>query len=634
MTGNAAPPRRKIQALTVSVNYADFLECIAPNRRHFDRWLVVTDEKDARTQEVCRRHGMDVLFSKRLYEKGAAFHKAAALNEGLEALDQDGWVAVMDSDILLPHDFRERLDAQELDPAGLYGLSGRRVCPTLAEFRALALREPWADNLIYTTFVIGYFNLFHLGQERNRYPDHGSDDASTYDVLFSEAFPPAQRHYLPMVCLHAGDASQNWRGRTTDPFFEHPGELQDAAQSSTEEIAAQLGGPDKHAALLGCWRDGPARVLARHFGRVTVIDHWGLYLRAVTPVMERDLAVLQSSYAAETASLATLSAPREHSDETLASIPDASLDALWLTAEPEYDSLLQLLPLWLPKLKPGGAVAGGFYEPELLPGPAQIVHLLLGIPDRRFPDLQWVKRLADPAGHLARVLPAAAGGNSCGVVYVATSVHEVEPLLVSLGTLRRHWQGPVCVLNAGDEIGSLRLACARLGVAFRNVPAVSDVYPPDLQTLYALDWSPFAESLYLNHATMVHAPVDWLFALRGGHDHALGDAAHRPARGLPALVWQRGSAVLDTWRSLAVVMLADFGHRAVSSARRPLQNDQRLQVMSGEYIWTGPARRAPESTRLLCMFLLSRAGTDALRLLPAWAEEEQAMLRVLQPADV
>jgi glycosyltransferase involved in cell wall biosynthesis len=106
MTGNSAPPRRKIQALTVSVNYADFLECIAPNRRHFDRWLVVTDEKDTRTQEVCRQHGMDVLFSKRLYEKGAAFHKAAALNEGLAALDQNAWVAVMDSDILLPHDFR------------------------------------------------------------------------------------------------------------------------------------------------------------------------------------------------------------------------------------------------------------------------------------------------------------------------------------------------------------------------------------------------------------------------------------------------------------------------------------------------------------------------------------------------
>ena len=61
----------------VSVDYADYLECIAPNVRHFDRFLVITVESDTRTQEVCRRHGMEILFSRRLYEDGAAFHKAA-----------------------------------------------------------------------------------------------------------------------------------------------------------------------------------------------------------------------------------------------------------------------------------------------------------------------------------------------------------------------------------------------------------------------------------------------------------------------------------------------------------------------------------------------------------------------------
>ena len=109
MNGNPPPPareRRKIQALCVSVNYADFLECIGPNIKHFDRWLVVTDEKDTATQGVCRRWGMEVLLTKRLHENDAVFHKAAALNEGLDALDQDAWVAVLDSDILLPHDFR------------------------------------------------------------------------------------------------------------------------------------------------------------------------------------------------------------------------------------------------------------------------------------------------------------------------------------------------------------------------------------------------------------------------------------------------------------------------------------------------------------------------------------------------
>ena len=83
MTGNeTAPVPRKIQALTVSVNYAALLECIAPNVKHFDRWLVVTHESDLRTQEECQRW---------LSEGGAAFHKGGAWNEGFEVLDKGAW---------------------------------------------------------------------------------------------------------------------------------------------------------------------------------------------------------------------------------------------------------------------------------------------------------------------------------------------------------------------------------------------------------------------------------------------------------------------------------------------------------------------------------------------------------------
>ena len=122
----------KLQAVTVCVNYSDFLECIAPNRRHFDRWVVVTVPLDRATVEVCERHGMEVIFTKALPPDGKGihglWHKSALINEGLEALDQAGWVVVMDSDVSLPRDFRERLSHLPLEPGLLYGVAGRKVC--------------------------------------------------------------------------------------------------------------------------------------------------------------------------------------------------------------------------------------------------------------------------------------------------------------------------------------------------------------------------------------------------------------------------------------------------------------------------------------------------------------------------
>ncbi len=627
----SVPGHRKIQALTVSVNYADFLECVAPNVRHFDRWLVVTDESDTRTQDVCRRWGMEVLFSKRLYANDAAFHKAAALNEGLDVLDQDAWVAVLDSDVLLPNDFRERLDLQSLDPEFLYGLSGRRICRTLAEFRSLSFCEPWADNLIYTTFVIGYFNLFHLSVRLNRYPEHGSDDASSYDVLFSNFFPAIRRHFLPFVCLHAGDTKHNWRGRATDPYFEDHARAHAAgAEPQTAAIAALLGGPDKTAVQIGCWRGDTGRALAQHFGRVTVIDHWGLTARAPSAAMATDLAFIAARYAGETSGLPNLTAPLEHSEETLASIADGTLDAIWLTAEPEYDFLLHFLPAWLPKLKPGGAITGGFYEPALLPGPSHVVQFLLGEPDEIYPDMQWVKRIAEPAQFLSRRLPAVPLDASRGVVYVCMEEEEMEALLVSFSSLRRHWSGAVCALNAGDEVPPLRLACARLGLDFRNVPLCSTDFPDELNLLHALDWSPFAETVFLAAATLVSGPVDFLFDALKTQPNAFCPA--RPGGAMPvtgvAFAWRHSSPVLDSWRAIAAGLISLGGPGALRMVPGMLLNDNTMHRLSAAPVWDGPARRAPAGTVIQAFPRLARAG--ALALFAPWAEEEQALLARLE----
>ncbi len=48
-----------LEGVTVSVNYADFLdETLSRNLDHFDEFAVVTAADDRATQAVCQRHGV------------------------------------------------------------------------------------------------------------------------------------------------------------------------------------------------------------------------------------------------------------------------------------------------------------------------------------------------------------------------------------------------------------------------------------------------------------------------------------------------------------------------------------------------------------------------------------------------
>jgi hypothetical protein len=453
-------------------------------------------------------------------------------------------------------------------------------------------------------------------------------------VEFSESFPAALRRYLPFVCLHAGEASQNWRGRTTDPFFEE-GTLdsQPLPDQHIGEIAAMLGGSGTTVAQIGCYRGGLTRTLAQHFSKVLVIDHWGLLVSSLSPALATDLEILAGRYAAETSELTNVTPPLDHSDETLAGIPDGSLDVIWLTAEPEYDFLLNFLPAWLPKLKHGGAIVGGFYEPNHLPGTSHVVHLLLGEPDRTFPDMHWVRRIPEPVNFAARLFPTPHSvPPRQGVVYVSMGEHDVEALLVSLSSLRRHWKGAICILCAGDENPSLRLAAVRLGVEFRSVPRVSEKHPDDLDRLHALDWSPFEESVFIDTNTLVMDSPQFLFDALGAHDHAfcIAQGRIRAAVATAAFAWHRRSTVIDSWRAITTAMLPFAGPLAIAHGIGALKQDSALNLLPANNIWSGPARRAPSGTRILALPRLARAG--ALHLYPPWAEAERALLaQMAQP---
>lgn len=240
-----------LEAITVSVHYADFLAATIPYvHPQLDRWLIVTHESDLETRQLCHRHNLECLLTNDFYRDGADFDKARAIDHGLSLLSWRDWVLHLDSDIVLPGHFRESLEDSDLDTRCIYGCdrfsikgweqwqrfqqsnflhqysrsSHHNVCfPGGMEVGAR-----WAD--IHQGYCpIGFFQLFHRdavmfqGIRQRRYPAHGHNDASRCDVQFSMLWSRRQRVLLPEVVVahlesEPAKVGANWSGRTTMRF--------------------------------------------------------------------------------------------------------------------------------------------------------------------------------------------------------------------------------------------------------------------------------------------------------------------------------------------------------------------------------------------------------------------------------
>jgi hypothetical protein len=235
----------RLECVTVCVNYSDFLrETLPYNQRHFDRVVVVTTEQDRSTRDLCEHLGVECLVTD-LMTKGNEFAKARGIDYGLANLRGDGWVVHLDADIWLPPQTRHLLSHTELDERCIYGID-RTNCVGYESWRKFIDSEPHSsahhqhirDCLIipppfpmgarisirhYGGFVpIGFFQMWHQGQTRKRYPiDHGG--AERTDVLHSLQWPASRRKLLPeLIAVHLESESSpmgvNWKGRASKPF--------------------------------------------------------------------------------------------------------------------------------------------------------------------------------------------------------------------------------------------------------------------------------------------------------------------------------------------------------------------------------------------------------------------------------
>jgi len=178
----------KIEAVTVSVNYSDYLSQCISNKEKLDRWIVVTHEDDLECIKLCEDNVIEYICSKRVYEDGAYLAKGKAINEGLELLDKDDWILHLDSDIKLPSNFRDVVEKNCIDKTALYW--SRRYYKTGKEMKWLT---PDGTELQ----ACGYFQLWNSSQ-RIDYPAY-SNTASWDDMYMRDSIDKLEE--LSMECV-------------------------------------------------------------------------------------------------------------------------------------------------------------------------------------------------------------------------------------------------------------------------------------------------------------------------------------------------------------------------------------------------------------------------------------------------
>lgn len=247
---------KHLEAVTVCVGYADFLEAVVPfNAGLFERWIIVTEPADKETREVCRRFNLECVLSDDGKRHGSGtstnppFNKGRLIERGLQHTSAEGWRLHIDADIALPYRFRQMLEISDLQEDMFYGIDRVMVCgyenwQKLIQSNYLQggqydyhyrMRFPKGCE-IGTRWVhpqmgyvpIGFFQLWHSSQDEWKgirvkpYPVHHGNACRT-DVRQGLRWDRHKRAIIPEVIgVHleseVSALGANWCGRTTKPF--------------------------------------------------------------------------------------------------------------------------------------------------------------------------------------------------------------------------------------------------------------------------------------------------------------------------------------------------------------------------------------------------------------------------------
>lgn len=193
----------RIDTVTVSIDYSDYLQEIISNKEILDNWLIVTHKDDSKTIKICRDNSLDYIYSSKIYDN-AQFAKSKAINEGLDYIKPTDWIMHIDSDTKLPDNFDDIINKYVNDKTTIYG--SRRYDEQGNDTSKLM-------GLPHTGYSVGFFQLWH-SSERARYIDVGYTNTEG-DVEHDHSFN--KRKILPLHIIDVQEKRSNqkvnWYGR-------------------------------------------------------------------------------------------------------------------------------------------------------------------------------------------------------------------------------------------------------------------------------------------------------------------------------------------------------------------------------------------------------------------------------------
>ncbi len=232
----------RLEGVTVSVGFDDMLDVtLGLNHPHFDQMIVVTSHEDKKTQMVSRKHGVHCVETDLFYKNGRTFNKGAAINAGFSYFQYFGWRIHLDSDIILPDNFRRMLfNHTHLEKDCIYGadrvdIIGKEELKIYLEslvpqythgflVRPIVNR-PIGHRLVsnlYGYLPIGYFQLWFSSCQKD-YP-FSLGTAAHDDMMYSALWPEHKRRHLASVilyhlCTTSPRWGENWDGARQQPRF-------------------------------------------------------------------------------------------------------------------------------------------------------------------------------------------------------------------------------------------------------------------------------------------------------------------------------------------------------------------------------------------------------------------------------
>lgn len=227
----------KLDYITACVNTLDYLQCSYElNKNEFDRFTIVTSEKDKDTQKFCADNNLNCVVTELFYYQGRPFDRGLALNAAWQSLHQDAdWICHLDCDVFVPKNWRERLPV--LDKEYFYGAQ-RVLLDTYQDFSDF-IHGVKKEEEFETPLGIGYgfFQMFNwnsevvqsrIAQHQMVYPASPRGDVCESDWMFrnlwGEHLPNDYTKWkgkldkLPFNVYHIGKHGQNHQGRVSPQF--------------------------------------------------------------------------------------------------------------------------------------------------------------------------------------------------------------------------------------------------------------------------------------------------------------------------------------------------------------------------------------------------------------------------------